>query len=714
MKHTPRIKKNFSSSVRFLFRHMRTLLLWGLGLGFVLVGVVAIWVATLQIPDLSAIENSKVDQSIKIYDRTGQVLLDDLSNNTQRTIVPLTSISPNIQNATIAIEDPNFYEHGGIELRAILRAIFVDATSLSASQGGSTITQQVVKNTVLNRNKTITRKLQEWVLALKMERVLSKKQIIEMYLNQAPYGGSVYGVEAASETFFGVHASDVTIPQAAYLAGLLPAPSFYSPYGNHRTGLEIRKNLVLEKMFEHGYITAAERDEYKKTAVDFLPQKGNSIVAPHFVFYVQQYLEQKYGEEAVRQGGWTVITSLDADLQAKAEEIIQKNAPTNQTNYNASNMGLIAIDPKTGQILSMVGSRNYFDPEIDGNFNVTLAARQPGSAFKPFAYAEAFEKGYTPNTVLFDLPTQFSTNCSIDDHTSRNGCYSPVNYDGDFLGPMTLRDALAQSRNVPAVKVLYLAGMQDTLQLAKAMGISTLTTADQYGLTLVLGGGEVTLLDITSAYGVFAQDGMRHAPVAVLNVQDAQGNVVENNTESAGSQVLPTAIAQKINSVLSDSVARAPLGENDIFSFPGHDVAVKTGTTNDYRDAWTVGYTPNIVLGVWAGNNDNTSMKKKVSGFIVGPTWGAVMRYALTTTEPQSFTQSEDIPATKPILNGVWQTPGTDGALHEILYWVDKKDPTGSSPANPGSDPQFRYWDKPVQDWAAKQNLNQTTPTTSV
>ncbi len=697
----------------FVGTHWKTIFVWVFGLFFLVGGAVFLWAATLQIPDLSTIETLKTEQSVKIYDRTGTVVLYDLNKNAQRTIIPIDQISKNIQNATIAIEDPSFYQHKGIEVVAIDRAIFLDLPTLTASQGGSTLTQQVVKNTILTNDKTLTRKLKEWVLSLKLERVLTKDQILGLYLNGAPYGGSVYGAEQASQTFFGKHASDVSLAEAAYLAGVLPAPTFYSPYGNHRAALDARKNLVLDKMYEHGYITAEERDQAKSTIVTFMPQRSSSIIAPHFVFYIQQYLESKYGEDVLQQSGWSIYTTLDADLQATAEEIVANKAESNEKNFKASNTGLIAMDPTNGQILVMVGSRNYFDEKIDGNFNITLASRQPGSAFKPFVYAEAFKKGYTPDTVLFDVPTQFSTSCSpYDSKNSTPPCYSPGNYDGKFRGPMTLRDALAQSINVPAVKVLYLAGINDSLRLAKSMGISTLGDANQYGLTLVLGGGEVNLLEMSSAYGAFAQNG-RHTPYSgILKIQDAKGNIIEDNSQPASTQVMPQYVAENVNDILSDPVARAPLGENNLVSFPGRDVAVKTGTTNDYRDAWTIGYTPNLVVGIWAGNNDNSSMVKKVSGFIVGPMWHDFMQYALSKTPNISFTRSDvGTGSLKPALQGNWQIPGSDGLQHEILYWVNKNDPTGPSPINPANDPQFNAWDAPMRAWVAIHGVTPFIPT---
>jgi 1A family penicillin-binding protein len=699
----------FDYWTRYIRRNWKSVGVWGFGTFFLLCGIFLVWASTLTLPDLSALETRRVEQSVKIYDRTGTVLLYDLHDQMQRTAVPLGDISPNLQQAVISIEDPDFYTHIGIKPTAILRAIFTNFTQgdLLSGQGGSTITQQVIKLTILTSDKSVTRKFKEWVLALKMERVLTKDQILELYLNQVPFGGQLYGAEEASMTFFGKHASDLSVPEAAYLAAMLPAPTHYSPYGAHRDELDARKNLVLDKMYEHGAITAEERDQYKQAQVTFQPQRTNGIIAPHFVFYVQQYLEDKYGTDALERGGWKVTTTLDADLEAHAEEIVKRQALANVSKFDASNMAMVATDPHNGQILVMVGSRDYFDTQIPGAYNVATMApgRQPGSAFKPFAYAQAFSEGYTPSTVVFDLPTQFSTTCQpSDNYNDTPPCYAPQNYDNKFRGPMTLRDAIAQSINIPSIKVLYLAGISDTLRLAKSLGISTLGDPNQYGLTLVLGGGEVTLLDMTNAYGAFANNGMHFDSQAILKIEDAQGNVIEDNTQAAGTQAISPAVAQEIADVLSDPVARAPLGENDLFTFPGYDVAVKTGTTNNYRDAWTIGFTPDIVVGGWAGNNDNTAMVRRVSGFIIGPAWAEFMRYALTRLPSDSFTRAEVPPANKPVLNGIWQNPGDDGLIHDILYWVNKNDPAGPTPPSQ-NDNQYRYWEYPVQAWVAQNGV---------
>ena len=715
LKRALRHRSRLFPSWRALFTRHNLLLV--LIAGLISTGLLLLWAASLELPDLKNVSERKVAQSTKIYDRTGKVLLYDLSQNITRTVIPIAQISPKIRDATVAIEDAEFYQHKGVKPTAFLRAMLVNLASLSFSQGGSTITQQVIKNALLTQDKTPSRKIKEWVLAVKLERVLTKEEILEIYLNENPYGGSISGVEEASQSFFGKHASEVTLAEAAYLAALPQAPSYYSPYGNHRSSLDERKNLVLSRMREQGRITQSEYELAKTEQVVFQPQRTSHITAPHFVFYVQEQLEQKYGARVLEDGGLRVTTSLDADLQVKAEEIVKRNALKNAENYNAKNAALVAMDPRNGEILTMVGSRDYFDKEIPGNYNIALASRQPGSSFKPFVYATAFNKGYTPETILFDLRTQFSTSCSPNDTTnSASPCYSPQNYDNKFRGPVTLRDALAQSLNIPAVKTLYLAGVADSIRLAKSMGITTLAEPGRYGLTLVLGGGEVRLLDMVDAYGGFATNGYHYEPVSILKVEDQAGTILEESSPN-GSQVLSSDVASQINDILSDNVARTPsFGATSALYFPARDVAVKTGTTNDYKDAWVVGYTPNLVVGAWAGNNDNTSMEKRVAGFIVAPLWHEFMDVALAGRPVENFTRVDrDSSGLPPVLRGIWQGgvstqtasgERVDGGVHSILYWIDKDAPTGGRPSNPANDPQFSYWEIPVRAWAAQQGLS--------
>ncbi|MEQ1561412.1 MAG: PBP1A family penicillin-binding protein [Nitrospira sp.] len=693
-------------------------------------GFLLIWVSTFQIPSLNTVEERKVSQSTKIYDSTGKILLYDVFQNTKRTIVPIDQISSYIKDATISIEDKEFSTHHGFRPTSFLRAIIINTLSRQYAQGGSTITQQVVKNSILIGDKTITRKLKEIVLSLKLEKMLSKEEILSMYLNENPYGGSVYGVEEASQTFFGKTSSEVTLAEAAYLAALPQAPSYYSPYGTHKADLDKRKNVVLKEMLRDGKIKQDEYDQAIVEKVDFLPKTSGNLKAPHFVMFVKDYLEKKYGSDVLEQGGLKVTTTLNYDIQAKAEAVAKQYAEINEQNFNGKNDAFVAIDPKTGGILTMVGSRDYFDTTIDGQFNVTTAHRQPGSTFKPFVYAEAFVKGYTPETVLFDLQTQFSTKCPVDDFTTTEDgkCYAPQNYDDKFRGPMTLRESLAQSINVPSVKALYLAGIKDSIQLATDMGIKSLGNPNQYGLTLVLGGGEVSLLDMTSAYGVFATEGIRNPYTSILKVEDNKGNILEE-IKIKPDQVLDQEVARKITDILSDNVARTPLyGANSAVYFPGRDVAVKTGTTNNYKDAWIIGYTPSIVVGTWAGNNDNTPMAKKVSGLIVAPMWRAFMDEVLKTVPNENFNspQKEDSYDLKPVLRGKWQggissiLPNTNidpnipynsvqetlaGGIHSILYWLDKDNPRGSQPSNPSSDPQFERWEYSVRIWASQNGF---------
>lgn len=715
------------SMIRKALKKRREIFLIGASLALIIVGALLIWAATLKIPDIASLQERKVEQSTKIYDRTGQVLLDDLSQDVTRTIVPLSEVSKDAVEATLAIEDADFYEHSGIRVSSIIRAVLANLIPGGYTQGGSTITQQVVKNSILTTDQTVTRKIKEWVLSIKLEQVLTKDQILELYLNESPYGGSVYGIEEASQKFFGKPAKDVSLAEAAYLAALPQAPTYYSPYGNHKDALETRKNIVLSRMLELGKITEEEYTAAKNAVVSFAPQAVSGVRAPHFVFYVREQLEREYGRRTLEESGWRIITTLDADLEAKAEEVVKKYGEENEKNYNASNAALVAIDPKNGDILTMAGSRDYFNNEIDGAFNIALANRQPGSSFKPFVYAAAFLKGYTPETVLFDVPIQFSTACPVTDLSSESPCYSPGNYDDKFRGPMTIRNALAQSINVPAVQALYLVGIQNALKLAKVMGITTLNEPDRYGLTLVLGGGEVTLLDMTSAYSVFANEGVRNPPRAIIKIEDRGGNIVKEYPSSP-QQVLDQNVALSISDVLSDNVARAPeLGSASPLYFAGRHVAAKTGTTNDYRDAWILGYTPNIAVGAWAGNNDNSAMEKKIAGFIVAPLWHEFMEYTFTKYPDTPFPEASSLytDADKPILRGIWQgdqitvidafsgqpvQPGYAGMtknkittnVHSILYWVSKDDPRGPSPREQSADPQFPRWEWAVRAWATQ------------
>lgn len=686
-------------------------------IGLIVAGGLLIWISTLEIPDLSAFTERRIEQSTKIYDRTGEILLYDLHQDVKRTIVPFENISHHIKNATVAIEDDEFYNHFGIDPFAIVRAAVANFTQgdLLGGQGGSTITQQVIKNSILEQEKKLTRKVKEAILAIKLERTLTKEEILAHYLNESPYGGTIYGVEEASQTFFGKSSKDVTLPEAAYLAALPQAPTYLSPFGKNKEALDARQKLVLERMRVNNFITEEEYNEAIAATVSFNAQAITGIKAPHFVMYIRDLLVEKYGEEALMGKGLKVTTTLDWKLQEEAEKIVKEYAFINEKKFGARNAGLVAVDPKTGEVLVMVGSRDYFDTAIDGNFNTTIAPRQPGSSIKPMVYASAFTKGYTPETKVFDVKTQFSTTCEPWDTSNEAPCYSPNNYNNKFVGPISLRNALAQSLNIPAVKVLYLTGIRDAIKITEDMGISTLNDPERLGLTLVLGGGEVKLLEHTGAYGVFANEGVRADRRAILKIEDSKGNLIEV-FDAKEERVLDKNVALQISDILSDNQARTPLwGANSLINFSNRDVAAKSGSTNNSRDAWIMGYSPNLAVGVWVGNNDNAPMNG-LSGLIATPMWRTFMDFALKDLPVERFAEApaleEDL---KPVLRGQFvdvqslianvpegQTldmAGLTGSMHNILHYVEKRNPRGPYPTNPASDAQYKNWEYGVQNW---------------
>ena len=703
-------------------------------------GVIIFWMSTLKLPDTGSLGDRKIIQSTKIYDRSGEIVLWDVHEDVQRTVVSKEDISRHIKNATVAIEDSAFYQHKGIDPAGMFRALLVNIKSGDLTQGGSTISQQLVKNTFLTTDKTFARKIKEIILTLKLEKSLSKDRILELYLNEIPYGGSNYGIEAASKNFFGKTAGDISLAEAAYLASLPKAPTYYSPYGNHLDKLETRKNIVLDRMVSLNFITQKEADEAKEEEVSFLQKGNNSIKAPHFSILIRSYLEEKYGQDVVEQSGLKVITTLDYPLQEKAEELVTRYTKENKEKFNATNGAMVAIDPKTGQLLVMVGSKDYFNREEDGNYNVAIAQRQPGSAIKPFIYATAFEKGYTPETIVFDLQTEFNPSCTPEGMPKEgikmeaDKCYMPGNYDNKFRGPISLRSSLAESLNVPSVKTLYLAGIMDSLKTIKNVGITTLNDPNRYGLTLVLGGGEVSLLEITGAYATLANNGSRNPTTMILKVEDKNGNVLEEYKNEA-KQVLDKNITLTVTDILSDNDSRAPAyGLRSPLYFDGFQVAAKTGTTNNSRDAWIVGYTPNIVVGSWVGNNDNTPMVKKTAGFIVAPMWNEFMSDMLKNLPKEDFERPKKKEKRKPVLKGEWlgsrtyQIDSASGKLateytppeliiekpiievRSILSWVDKENPDGPLPDHPENDSQYENWEAAVKKWAEERNLKDQSP----
>ncbi len=549
-------------------------------------------------------------------------------------------------------------------------------------------------------------------MAYRLEGKYTKDQILSLYLNQIPYGSNAYGIESAAQTFFQKSAIDLDLAQSALLAGLPQAPSYYSPYGSHVKDMLARKNIVLDRMRNLGYITVAQRDEAKKEKFEF-GQVKNLSTAPHFVLAVREYLDQKYGEDFVLRSGLRVTTTLDTELQDAAEKAVEAGAARNTELYQGTNAALVSQDASTGQVLAMVGSRNFFDKDIDGQFNVaTQGLRQPGSALKPFAYLTALSMGYPPQTVVFDVPTQF--NASGDPTKD----YSPQDYDGAPRGAINFRTALAQSVNVPAVKVLYLTGIDTLLKTLESFGITTLTDPSRYGLSLVLGGGEVKLSELVGAYTVLAQEGIKHKQQLVLKVENSKGDVLEEYQDQA-EPVMDPQYPRMINDILSDVKARSGLFQNslNLTVFPGYDLALKTGTTNDYRDAWAIGYTPSFVTGVWAGNNDNAPMQKKGGSILAAvPILSAYLKDVLPGRAPEAFPAPDEISADRPMLNGQSVVTYINGSqtypqLHDILYYVNKSDPTGPIPANPQRDSQFTNWETGLFEWADRNITGFSTST---
>lgn len=703
------------------------------------------------LPDPNAWQDRKVIQSTKIYDRENKTLLYEIHGEEKRTVVAFDQIPQIVKNATIVAEDAEFYNHSGVNFRGILRAILADIRDKKLLEGGSSITQQLIKNAYLSPERTFSRKIKELILAITLEKKYSKDEILNFYLNQIPYGSNSYGIEAAAQAYFNKPAKELSVSESVYLAALPKAPSYYSPYGNHRDELKSRANYILDRLYDLKYISKKDYSAAGKTTVDFIDQKSD-IIAPHFVMFVREYLNEKYGEDFVEKSGLKVTTTIDLNLQDIAERVVKEGAERNEI-YNAKNAALTAINPETGQIMAMVGSKDYNGkPEPDGcepgkncefdpNVNIATRMRQPGSSFKPFVYATAIANGYTPQTIIWDIPTEFNPLCSwngiAEPGVDQETCYRPKNYDGRFRGPVTLKQALANSLNVPSVKVLYLAGINDAINTAENMGITTLKDRSRYGLSLVLGAAEVKLLDMVSAFGVFSQDGIKREYAGILKVEDGNGQILEEYKEQ-NQRVIDEQAAREINDILSDNNARAPMfGLYSPLSLGEIPAAAKTGTTQDpndetkARDAWIIGYTPSLVAGVWVGNNNNSPIEKGGAGVAAaGPIWHDFMIAALKDKPVKNFNKPDTIISEKPILNGQYQisvklkinknngllaTEKTPPELveeksfmeiHEIIWWLNKNDPQGPAPENPESDPQFNNWELSIQNWLSSNYLN--------
>ncbi|MEK7544480.1 MAG: transglycosylase domain-containing protein [Patescibacteria group bacterium] len=582
---------------------------------FVAIPLVAyLWLRALPNPTLLTVRD--IDVTTKVFDRNG-ALLYEIYADQNRTPLPLSEIPKHVIQATIAIEDKNFYTHQGFSLSGMIRA--ARETMLRGRvQGGSTITQQLIKSALLTPEVSISRKVKEILLAFWAERLFTKNQILEMYLNQVPYGGTAWGVESAAQTYFGKSAKNLTLAEAALLAGLPAAPTEYSPFGTHVDRAFSRQGEVLRRMVEDRYISEAQAREALSQEIHFARARIG-IRAPHFVMYVKELLERRYGPRLVERGGLRIKTSLDLPIQERAEEIVNKQV-TQLTSLRVGNGAALVTNPKTGEILAMVGSRDYFDSTREGNVNVTVALRQPGSSIKVVTYAAAMEKGLTAASILDDSPVSYPQ--------IGGPAYTPVNYDSKFHGFVPLRYALGNSYNIPAVRTIASIGVGAVIDKGRAMGITSWVDENRYGLALTLGGGEVTMLDMATVFGTLANGGTKMDLLPITEVSDYTGKIFERNRPNAHDNAVKPEVAWILGNILSDNNARInAFGPNSLLVIPGKTVSVKTGTSNDKRDNWTVGYTPDFVTTVWVGNNNNAPMDPFLASGVTGaaPIWHDIM-----------------------------------------------------------------------------------------
>lgn len=658
-------------------------------ISIVLFGIISvaglIAILSIGLPDVTDLENISAAESTEIFDRDG-TLLYTIHGEENREYVSLKNISPYVSAATIAIEDDQFFEHKGFDIWALGKAVLYELFGIGNPRGGSTITQQYVKNTFLSSERTYTRKAKELILALRIERAFTKEEILELYLNRIPYGNNAYGIQKAAEIYFNKSAKDLTLAQSALLASLPQAPSRYNPFGDNKyshllkkfsedelhyrqieseadleteeytrggigqhvdlgNGQKIyitgRSDIVLKRMEDLETITAEERQQAlnELQTITFNDYK-EPIKHPHFVLYIKQILEEKYGKDVVEQGGLKVYTTIDGDLQDYAEKIALEKGPANKTNFGANNIAILTINAKTGEILAMVGSSDYFNEEIDGNVNVVLRPRQPGSSFKPIVYTQAFYNGYGPGSVIYDIPTKI-------------GPDRPLDFDGRWQGQITIRRALGQSRNIPAIKAYFLAGEQDPIiDLATKMGITTLSKSHSYGYPLALGAGEVPLIEMVTAYSVFANNGKKPELTGILKIENANGDILEEWHPKEFEEIVDPQIAYLINNILSD---RGNSVGQKIY-IDGKINAAKTGTSTKENkkaaggktvrpsDGWVIGYTPTITTGVWIGNTDGSGLGYNADGYdTAAPIFNVVMTKALENLPSEPFPEPKGI-----------------------------------------------------------------------
>ncbi len=696
---------------------------------------VFLWVAKDLPSSKDILSGRLVDQATQIYDRTGEHLLFEIHGDENRTLVKINDLPAYVHQATVAIEDDSFYRHPGFDVMGIMRAAWKDITGQGYSQGGSTITQQLIKNTILTPEKTFTRKVKELIMSIELEIKLSKSEILELYLNAIPYGSNAYGIEAAAQTFFGKPAEELTVSESALLAGLPRAPTYYSPV-NHPERAKARQEKVLDRMAELGYISEEKAAEAKAENIKVTIRK-NIATAPHFVDYLKEVLVDEYGIKKVETGGLKVISTLNIDHQKIAEEVISEQRAAN-TKYDVHNGALISVDAKTGEILSMVGSVDYYTDDdeggkMDGQVNVTTAYRSPGSSIKPLEYSTAFARGFPPTTMVYDVKTSFPDGSGKD--------YTPKNFSGGFAGPISFRSALQQSLNIPAVKAYYLAGAENVSTMAAKLGYDNFVAGKEYGLATAIGGREVTALDHVGMYQTFANRGKLKDPTGIIKVTDSTGTVLEEIDPNRGEQVMDQNVADTMNNVLSDNGART-WGKRELV-LKDRPVAAKTGTSNKEfgsgirpNNLWTCGYTPQIATAVWVGNSNGSALAASAEGLInAAPIWQKYMNRVHEGLPVEDFSEPKTIESNKPMLQGkisgeieveICQPSGLLANeycpaskrekkkfrdSHCILYYVNRKDPMGDRLKNPKEDPQFQNWEEGVRAWAQSSDYGGIPPT---
>mgnify|MGYP001773178625 CR=1 FL=1 len=648
------------------------------------------------LPSAEILGKKIISGGTQIFDRTGTILLYEIG--LRRYWADYDEFGRNIIYATLAAEDDSFFEHRGISLKGILRSILLNIKTGSFTYGGSTITQQLARNLFLSQDKSIIRKIKEIILALELERKFSKEEILTYYLNSINYGSGNIGIKAAADFYFNKRIQDLTLAEAATLAAIPKSPKYLEPTNNENLKrLKQRRDFILKRLLDLGWIKYDEYTEAIKEDINVVKKKYSKIAAPHFVLEVKSILEKMFPNKNLEDLGLKVITTLNYDYQKIAEEVVKEGALENENKSGAKNAALLMMDTKTGEILAMVGSRDFFDESIQGQVNMTIWPRQPGSAFKPISYVTLFQLGYPIETVLFDVPTNFGT---------PENPYIPQNFDKKFRGPVNLKIALAQSINVPAVKVFYLAGPERVIENAKKFGITTLKDFKYYGLSLGLGTAEVRMIDLVRAYSVFANDGELVSQSLILKIYDNNGNLIYEY-KPVKERVIDSQPVRMLNSILKDYEARRGLfiASLPLTKIEDYEIAIKTGTSQFYRDAWTIGYTPNFVVAVWAGNTDGKPTKEGASIVATLPIWNKFVKRIIKDYPKTKFLDPLPVKVNKPMLNGEWFSEVY--GVHCILHYVDRDNPLGPIPQNPYKDPQYWNWESAVQEWFNKQGYLQ-------